>query len=308
MDKFLSRIERAISTLSYLVGSLVLLLLIGIIMNYNDMDWLSKFGGFIGGILGTVIAGIVFIYVKKTYNLQEQELRSTKEYIKKQQFESTFFTMLEMVYMLSKDFKPTDINHNNFFKEFLSNMIAFYNPYDSGYSKLLMFHESNNLVYLKVIQEKGNPFHCENVTNINAYLNDHDPNHDFHKRFHEWVKSNINNEEKYIGYLYEVYFTTYDSELGHFFRYIYNLIKFAIKERSEFGDESYYINLIQAQLSNYQLVVLFYNAVSPVSLNKKGENKFKLILDKYKVFENIQTKLLIDPSHKQFYPNTIFKY
>jgi len=132
MDILLKRIEKAVSTLSYLVGSLVLLLLIGIIINYKDIDWLSKFGGFIGGILGTIIAGVVFIYVKKTYNLQEQELRSTKEYIKKQQFESTFFNMLSMINTIGLSMEhtvkhyppsqPTSYERGGFYKYFIQRL------------------------------------------------------------------------------------------------------------------------------------------------------------------------------------------
>ncbi len=80
-----------------------------------------------------------------------------------------------------------------------------------------------------------------------------------------------------------------------------------IKERSAIGDQHEYINLIQAQLSNHQLAVLFYNCISNISLDSNKAPLVKELYDNYGLFQNIPQPVLVHPSHQKFYPNTCFK-
>ncbi|MBO7496232.1 MAG: hypothetical protein J6T98_06730 [Salinivirgaceae bacterium] len=54
----------------------------------------AEWGNFIGGVVGTIIAGIACIYVYKTYISQKKELEKTNETAVKQQFETTFFNLI----------------------------------------------------------------------------------------------------------------------------------------------------------------------------------------------------------------------
>ena len=56
----------------------------------------GEWGNFIGGVFGTVIAGIACIYVYKTYISQKEELEKTNVTAKKQQFETTFFNLIRI--------------------------------------------------------------------------------------------------------------------------------------------------------------------------------------------------------------------
>ncbi|MBC7381613.1 MAG: hypothetical protein H7296_01315 [Bacteroidia bacterium] len=122
----------------------------------------------------------------------------------------------------------------------------------------------------------------------------------------EWTKENM---EDYFGFLCMYWYYENDTQLGHLFRYIFNAMKFAIKERKEhFNDENYYIKLIKAQLSNYQLAVMFYSGLSPVSLNKAGQSEFRDLADEYEIFQNIDSLHLLSIDHYKFYPKTHFKF
>ncbi|TSK08797.1 MAG: hypothetical protein FPO08_05710 [Geobacter sp.] len=108
---------------------------------------------------------------------------------------------------------------------------------------------------------------------------------------------------------YENFYTIHEHNLGHYFRYLYNIIKFirkSFKDKPQTANE--YINLIQAQMSNDELGLLFYNAVSKHGRNLTGEDVFRSWLDEYDFFENIDPRCIFDEAFLVFYPKTHFKF
>lgn len=89
--------------------------------------------------------------------------------------------------------------------------------------------------------------------------------------------------------LYNHWFTIHNSDLGHFFRHLYHIVKFvdrnpyfsSIENKSNFLQKDDYIKILRAQLSNSEIVLLALNG-----LTKQGE-KFKKYIDKYKLLVNI---------------------
>lgn len=83
----------------------------------------------------------------------------------------------------------------------------------------------------------------------------------------------------------------YDSTLiptyfDHYFRHLYKIIQFVDSQGFPF-DESYkYISLLRGTLSRYELVWIYYNALSP------SYTKFKKLIEKYSLLKNIREDLL----------------
>lgn len=75
------------------------------------------------------------------------------------------------------------------------------------------------------------------------------------------------------------------SELGHYFRTLYNLYKFV--DESDVHDKRRYSNLIRAQLSNDEAMLLFVNG-----LTEHGA-KFKPLIEKFAVLKNVDRKDII---------------
>jgi hypothetical protein len=87
----------------------------------------------------------------------------------------------------------------------------------------------------------------------------------------------------------------YQHELGHYFRHLYHIIKF-VKE-SDVAEKRRYTNFVRAQLSSYELAMLFYNGVSDL-----GVEKFKPLIEEFALLKNLPEKLLVQPSaHSTFY-------
>jgi Putative phage abortive infection protein len=87
--------------------------------------------------------------------------------------------------------------------------------------------------------------------------------------------------------------------VGHYFRSLYNMVK--LIHRSDLDDKHLYTNLIRAQLSSYEQVLLLYNCVTPL-----GEQKFKPLIEMYGLFKNMNLSLLIDEQHRMYYAASAF--
>lgn len=95
--------------------------------------------------------------------------------------------------------------------------------------------------------------------------------------------------------LNETYFELYNknkTELGHYFRNLYHIVKFvdSTPELMDFETRYSYIRILRAQLSTYEIVLLSYNGLS-----KHGKGFMELI-EKYKLLKNIdfQDQYLIE--------------
>lgn len=93
-----------------------------------------------------------------------------------------------------------------------------------------------------------------------------------------------------VNEIYLNFFSDHQSEIGHYFRSLYNVVKFV--KQSDMEDKRLYTNLIRAQLSSYELVLLFYNCLSDL-----GSEKFKPLIEEFALFKTLPRGLLVNQSH-----------
>lgn len=60
--------------------------------------------------------------------------------------------------------------------------------------------------------------------------------------------------------VYSDFYKKYQGDVGHYFRTLYNLVK--LVDRSNVEDKHFYTNLVRAQLSNQEVLLLFYNCTN----------------------------------------------
>ncbi|WP_320203400.1 putative phage abortive infection protein [Agrobacterium rosae] len=90
---------------------------------------------------------------------------------------------------------------------------------------------------------------------------------------------------------------SYQNDLAHYYRYLYNIIRF-INESDV--NKTRYIRILRAQLSDFELLVLFYNGLFPLAA------KFKEYVEFFTLFDNLPKDLLFDRCHEQFYEPSAF--
>ncbi|WP_374846751.1 putative phage abortive infection protein [Brucella ciceri] len=98
---------------------------------------------------------------------------------------------------------------------------------------------------------------------------------------------------------YDSFWSDRQQDLAHYYRYLYNVLRF-VHEAKGIKDRGPYVKLLRAQLSDYELVMLFYTA-----LNKHGIN-YWLYIHEYQLFDNLPEGMLIEDSHRAFYSDRSF--
>jgi len=106
------------------------------------------------------------------------------------------------------------------------------------------------------------------------------------------VKENANINKTLEGF--EITYESNKSDLGHYFRTLYQIIKFI--DNSSIQDKKQYISIFRSQLSSYEQVLLFYNC-----LHLNGKIKFKPLIEKYALFNNIDDTILVNKDHLKEY-------
>jgi hypothetical protein len=106
------------------------------------------------------------------------------------------------------------------------------------------------------------------------------------------IKENADIDKTLEGF--EITYQNNKSDLGHYFRTLYQIIKFI--DNSTVRDKKQYISIVRAQLSSFEQILLFYNC-----LHLNGKIKFKPLIEKYELFNNIDDTILVNKDHLKEY-------
>ena len=264
------------------------------IINPNERGVFGdKFGVVNSLFSGLAFAGLIItlFFQKEELELQRQELAETRKELegqkkefeeqnkimRRQSFENTLFNMLslqqEIVYKLSyidvnKIYDPTHYTAVREIKtEYNGRSVfeAFYNSIPVKYVNV----NNNKITEYTGIKECLSKTCCENFAQIKEI-------------------------------------TLFD----HYFRHLYRIFKYIKeseliddkKDNDDVDDERYrYSCIVRSQLSDYELVMLFYNCIS---IN--GKDKFKPLIEDFAVFNNIRYELLVDSDDHKFYKKSAF--
>lgn len=215
------------------------------------------FGDYIGGTIGTIVGSISIYLVYITYISQVKFARSQAEAMKRQQFETTYFSLLEQQQMIRSNLK------GNIGEGIYEGTI---------YLQCLKIQLVDALSELNYIQDE--------VTEDNKVM----------------LKNRVNE-------LYVDFFLPNVSNLGHYFRHLYHILKYI--EDSQLSDSKKYVDLLQCQLSNDELYMLAINGIS-----NYGRKKMLPLMDKYGLLENYNANgdMLTVKLFSIFYQKTKTKY
>lgn len=232
-------------------------------MTLHSTDFAEKssdfgvFGDYIGGTVGTIVGAISIYLVYITYTSQVKFARRQEVSMKRQQFETTYFSLLEQQQLIRSQLKGKigDKTYEGIL-----------------YLQNLKSQLSDALSELNYIQDE--------ITEGNKIM----------------LKNRVNG-------LYMDFFLPNVSNLGHYFRHLYHILKHI--EDSNMPDAKKYADLLQSQLSNDELYLLAINGISNF-----GRRKMLPLLDKYGLLENYNANgdMLIVKLLSIFYKQTKSKY
>ncbi len=234
-------------------------------------------GEFIGGTIGTLFTLTATIFLFITFKEQRQQFESTQSSEFYTRFETTYFNMLGMLEKVQES-----VNSNIEENEGVGDM----NTLSDYYNRFKANH------VIESIRE-------EEMKNIAESLNQD-----------VLIAADILKAKQFYGDYFEKYVKCTSCNIGYFYRYIYNIVSFVYHQTKfkDTDDKEHYLNLLQAQLSDEELALIFYDAISSFGESKTGEQIFQRMLDETHFLENIKGDVLLDKNHCFFYPQTTFKF
>lgn len=190
-------------------------------------DKLGHFDDFIGGLLGTILTGIATFLVYRTYISQKKELKKQKKQLKlqsqlitQQQFESTFFNMLNVYRELKNGLK---------FKNVLSIINRIENAdFYEGLATINFIIKNFRENYKNLINNNQNP-----VGTL--------PDFELEQLKHDLSKCGGINELNILKIVFNKFYKTHQNQISHYCRNIYHILKF-IRENEKnktLGDDFY---------------------------------------------------------------------
>lgn len=96
-----------------------------------------------------------------------------------------------------------------------------------------------------------------------------------------------------INSAYSKLWEKYESEFGHYFRSLYTIIKFV--NNSNVENKKNYTNIVRAQLSGQELIILLYNGI----YNK--DSKFVPLIEKYALLKHVPKERIESNLDYKFY-------
>jgi len=99
---------------------------------------------------------------------------------------------------------------------------------------------------------------------------------------------NSQSSKKILNDHFDSIYKFYRNDLGHYFRYVYNIYKYIEENDSMY---SFHNKLLRSQFSDYELLILYYNCICT-----RGE-KLQRYAEKYSLFDNMPDDLLVNEGH-----------
>lgn len=237
--------------------------------NVNSNESRALFGDSYGS-LNTLFSGLAFAGIIVSIFLQSQELRSTRAEIKAQKNEFQLQTKAMNKQVFETTFFQLLLLHNEIIQA-----LNIERGFGSSKSQV---HGRD--VFSTLYQERF----------INGAF------------VHEFARSHKGEESLYsddINGHYLKFHKLYGHMVGHYFRNIYQILKYI--DSSTVEDKKFYSNLLRAQLSDYELGLLFYNCLSDL-----GNEKFKPLIEEFEFFEHLHQLEGIEASEVSQYKKEAF--
>lgn len=196
------------------------------------------------GVINTLFSGSAFIALVITIYLQQQEMRETKKETQRQNFENTFFKMIDLYKSVVKDLSlEIPRIYNGIFSDDGIEEFS-YTQYKIG--EVLLFRGEKDLQGKEVIDELLKIF--------NMYK---------HALKTHPKKYQISEGE------YEDFYKEYENVIRHYFSTIYQILKFVDKNKNiEKEEKKDYINLFLAQIPKIELKLFYFHVKSSLESEK----------------------------------------
>lgn len=239
-------------------------------MEWPFVDWSRDHLGQFGdswGVVTSIFSAFAFIGVVFTVLSQNESLKKLKSdsikqdnFLKTQRFETNLFQMLNLLQSIIKDM---DIRAKGY------NAVKY-----TGRDVFYFFYKKT---FIKSCKKK----------HLNL----------------DWPIFSEDSKFNYKMQLGDEFNTLYQSrqqELGHYFRFLYNIFKYINQSNISGEDKVKYAGIVRAQISNYELLIIMYNCFT-----ENGKYFIKYV-EEYMLLDNISFNRMINKQHALLLPAKSF--
>ena len=256
------------------IAVLIISLVIFVIQYFSlgsifDSKVASELGGYISGFVGVFWTGAGAVLVYATF--QEQ-----KKLIVKQQFEASFFKLLDTYNnMLNSMQEKQEKSEPKFGKAYISQV---WEKIKDGLKDIDLWVELSNtqnssIPEINNLQKELEKFNSGYTiqSDIDDYLTNQEPT-----KFLHLITTDKSDEFHFAQFNY--FFDKYKSILEPYCRFISNILKYVEEENKEKNARKKYLKILWSQMTEEELVILFYYAKGKES---KDNSEFLTRLKKY---------------------------
>jgi hypothetical protein len=231
---------------------------------------------FIGGLVGSLwsLAGVLLFYA--SLSSQKEDLERQKELLVKQ---------IDEVVAQTKEFR-------------IQNEMAKEQKNEETFFQLLRFH-SEIISTITIEQQEVDFVTGENVSKNIEGRKAFVEYYDIYKRFFQEAAEMTTSQDedslsKIFDKAYNSFYLEYQADLGHYFRNLYNIIFFIDSLKKT--QHTFYFGLLMAQLSNYELTLLFFHCLRSTSKD------FKALVEKYAILDQVPKDEVTTMAHTLYDP------
>ena len=249
----------------------------GFFLNENA-EQRGQWGDFFGGTLNPLLTFLTFVGLlftiflqQRELNLSRDELALTREELKR----SSDALESQNESLVQQRFETTLFNMISLLNEIINSMDVKYPGSDTSYHGRDCF---------KFFESKLNDFYDYRSWNDDPVYEPGFGNDDMIEYPHD---------DERIMESYKLLYNRFNSDLGHYFRVLYNIFKFI--NQSSYKNPIYG-KILRAQLSNQELLIIFYNCSSEYGRNFREPSSV------FALFDNLNRADLIRPEHLSLVP------
>jgi hypothetical protein len=267
-----------------------------------DLTTRGQFGDQFGAV-NALFSGFAFAGIIFTIMLQRSDLIETRRVMTHERFDTTFFELLrlhmsitEKIQMIGGKGKESFIMFHGVLKAKDKDFYAF-----CALSKLSR-EQIRSVIDSKVVDKiKNRELDEADINNIESALVTGVGT------LENFLDRDIAMHESKIIKAYTDAAQEYIDDFAHYFRNLYNILKY-IDQSMQISEveKDRYSKFLRSQLSEAELIVLFYNSIARIELPGRqslelGYPKMSRLLSKYEILQNMNPRSLIHPIHKDIF-------
>lgn len=243
----------------------------------DKQDVWGSFGDFVGGTLNPLFSFLALIALLLTIVLQTRQLEmSSKELaLSRQELALTRNEVSRSADALASQDRNLLLQR---FETTFCNLLK----HIEACRKEISYGSSDKLVNGGDAIEKLYENFQSSLTEVTGRRG-HFPTYSFKQSCHE-----INGIKAEYKKFYE---SQHGDDLGQYFRLLYHILRF-VDENHQVESKSFYTNLLRAQLSRYELCLIFYNSISQF-----GEEKMAPLIKKYNILKHMEKSKIKEQNH-----------